>query len=125
MKHGTQELEFLVRIAQTITVGEVELLTVYFRCKRFAMHNDTALFSQIVSAPNVMVSCEEVYFHSYIRQFGQFAQETGIAFRHNGLEFIPKVEHIAQQIHGRSFVLDTVEEVDEASFLCAPVFDGT
>ena len=96
VKHGAQKFELLVGVAQTIAVGKVELFAVYFRGERFAVHDDAALAGQIVAAPNIMVTCEEMHFHSYVRQFGQLSQKTGISFRHNGLEFIPEVEHISQ-----------------------------
>ena len=77
-------------------MGKVELFAVDFRSERFAVDDDSAFFSQVVSAPNVVVAGEEVYFHAYVRQFGQLAEKTGVALGHNRTELVPEVEHISQ-----------------------------
>ena len=88
------------------------------------MQDDATLLGQIVAAPDVVVAREEVHFHAQVGQFGQFAQEARISLGYDGLEFVPEVEHVAQQIDGSCLVLDAVQKVDQAAFLRPPVFDG-
>ena len=83
MKYGAQALELAIGITQAITVSQVELFAVYLGGQRFAVKDDTAFLRQVVTTPDVMVTCEEMYFHSEVRQFGQLAQETCIAFGHH------------------------------------------
>ena len=59
-----------------------------------------------------VIAGEEVYFHAHIRQFGQLAEKAGVTFGHDRAEFVPEVEHVAQQIYGSRLMFDTVEEVD-------------
>ena len=66
-----------------------------------------------------------MHFHSHIRQFGDFSQETGISFGDDQPEFIPEIKHISQQINSRSLVLYTIKEVHQAPFLCTSMFYGT
>ena len=93
-------------------MGQVEFFSVDFRSERLAVNDDPAFFSQIISATDVVIAGEEVYFHAHIRQFGQLAEKAGVTFGHDRAEFVPEVEHVAQQIYGSRLMFDTVEEVD-------------
>ena len=125
VENGTQKLEFTVGVAQPVTMGQVELLAMDFCGQRFAVQDDAAFLRQVVAAPDVMVARKEVYFHSEVRQFGQLAQKARVAFGHHQLEFVPEVKHVAQQIDGRSLVLDAVQKVHQPAFLRTAVLDGT
>ena len=50
--------------------------------------------------------------------------EKHISLRNYQTEFIPEIEHISQQINGRSLMFYTVEKVHQASLLCAAMFNG-
>ena len=110
MKHGTKQFELLVRVAQSVTMSKIELFSVYFGSQRFTVHNDTTFFGEIIPTPYIMVANKEMHFHSHIRQFGDFSQETGISFGDDQPEFIPEIKHISQQINSRSLVLYTIME---------------
>ena len=74
--------------------------------------------------PEVVVADEEVDFHAVVGQFAQFAEQAGVAAWHYGAVLVPEVEDVAEQIYGGGFVLDAVEEIDEAALLCALVAYG-
>ena len=124
VKHGTQQFEFFVRVAQSVAVGKVELFSVDIRGEVFAVNDYPALPGKVIPAPDIMVAGEEVYFHAHIRQFGQLAEKAGVAFGHDRAELVPEVEHVAQQLYGGCFVLDPVEKVPQPSILCTSVLDG-
>ena len=124
VEQHAQHLEARVRVAQTVAVGQVELLTADFGGQRLAMQDDAALPLQVVAAPDVVVADEEVHLHPEVRQFGHLAQEARVALGHDGLEFVPEVEHVAQQVDGGCLVLDAVQESDQAAFLRPSVGDG-
>ena len=119
MKHHPEQMKLTVIIAQPVAMSQEELLSVNLARLRFPVQNHSTFFLQIITTPDIVVSDEEMHFHSPVGQFRQFAQETGISLRHNQLEFVPKVEHIPQEIHSRSPFLNTVEEIDQTAFLSA------
>ena len=112
MEHGSQQFELFIRIAQSVAMGKIELFSVDFRSKGFAVNGYSAFLGQVIPAPDVVVAGKEVHFHAHVRQFGQFAEKAGVAFGHDGAELVPEVEHVSQQIYGGCLVLDTVEKVD-------------
>ena len=124
MEQESQQLESRIRVAQSVAVCQVELLAVDFGSQRLTVQDDAAFLLEVIAAPDVVVADEEVHFHAEVRQLGQFAQEARVAFGHDGLEFVPEVEHVAQQVDGRSLVLDAVQEADQPAFLRPSVGDG-
>ena len=124
VEQQAQQLEARIGVAQAVAVGQVELLAADFGGQRLAVQDDATLPFQVVAAPDVVVADEEVHFHPEVRQLGHLAQEARVALGHDGLELVPEVEHVAQQVDGRSLVLDAVQEADQAAFLCPSVGDG-
>ena len=97
MDEPAQELELLVRIAQTVAVGQIKDLSVDFSGQRLSMQGDTAFFFQVAKGPDVVVAGEVVHLDAHIGQFRYFSQKTAVAARYDILEFEPVVEHIAQR----------------------------
>ena len=56
MEDGAQEFELFVGVSQSITVGQIKLFTVYFGGKRFTVNDDSALLSQVVATPEIVIS---------------------------------------------------------------------
>ena len=125
MKHCAYHLELPILFTQAITMCQVEFLAIDFASHRFAMnHNPTFLF-QIIATPNVMISDKEMHLYTHIGQFGNLPEETGISFGNHQLEFIPEVEHIAQQIDGTRLMFDTIKEIHQTTLLCTAMFNST
>ena len=61
-------------------MSKIEFFPIDFGSQRLTMHNDTTLFREVISTPNIMIANKEVNFYSHICQFGDFSQETGISF---------------------------------------------
>ena len=104
VEQQAQQFEARVGVAQTVAVGQVELLAADFGGQCLAVQDDAALLLQVVAAPNVVVADEEMHFHPEVRQLGHLAQKARVALGHDGLELVPEVEHVAQQVDGRSLV---------------------
>ena len=81
------------------------------------MKNHTTFLRQVFPRPNIVISRKEMHLYPTVRQFANLAQKTGKALGNYGAVFEPEVEHIAQQIHGLSLVLDFVEETHQSAFL--------
>ena len=73
VKHLPQQLKRVVGVAQPIAVRQVEHLTIYLRCKRFLVYNQSALLFQVAISPQVVVSHKEMHLNAHVRQFGQLA----------------------------------------------------
>ena len=125
VEHGPEQLEFLVVVAQPVTMCQIELLAIELHGHRFAVEDDTALAREVVAAPDVMVPDEEMHLYTHVGQFGELAEKAGVAFGYHQSEFVPEVKHITQQIYGCSFVLDAVEEIDHSALLSAAVRYGS
>lgn len=124
VEEGTEELEFLVGITQSVAMGKQEYLAIDLGGERLLVQDNATLLLQVVEGPDVVIACEVVYLNAHIRQFRQFAEETGISTRHDILELIPEVEHVAKEIYGGSLVLDAVEKPDQPALMHAAVVDG-
>ena len=124
VEEDTEELEFLVGITQSVAMGKEEYLSVYLCCERLLVQYHSTFFLQVVEGPDVVIACEVVYLHTHIREFRQFAEETGISTRHDILELIPEVEHVAKEIDGGSLVLDAVEKPDQPALMHSAMVDG-
>lgn len=59
VKHGTQQFEFFVRVAQSVAVGKVKLFSVDFRGEGVAVNDYPALPGKVIPAPDIMVAGEE------------------------------------------------------------------
>jgi hypothetical protein len=99
MKDTSENLKLTIIIAKSISMGYKELLAINLTSKGGAMQDDSTLFLQIISAPDIMIAREEMYLHAQVRKFGYFPQETSKTFWHSQLIFEPKVEHIAEQVN--------------------------
>ena len=88
------------------------------------MKHYSALFYEIVFHPKVMIARKIVYFYAKVGEFGDFAQESGVALGNYRLIFMPEVEHIAKQIHGTCLVFDAIEEAYETTLLHATALNG-
>ena len=109
----------MIGAAQPIAVRKEEHLIGYLGGFGFSVHRHATLLLQVAVGPNIVIACKEVHLNPHICQFRYLAQETRVPFRHHIAIFVPEVEHIAQQIHGRSLVLYAIEKAHQASFLCA------
>ena len=107
----------MIIITQPVAMRQEKLLVINLTRQRFTMDNNPTFLFQIIAAPDIMVADKEMHLYSHIRQLGDFSQETGISFWNNQLEFIPEIEHVAQQIYGCRLMLDTVEKVNQPAFL--------
>ena len=123
VEHCFQKFELLVRVAQSVAMTDKEYLVVDFYGLWLVVYYHTALFFQIAVCPHIVVAGKEMHFHSHIRQFREFAQEPGIAFRYYIFILVPEIKHISQQIDGCSLMLDAVEETYESAFLHSAVRD--
>ena len=85
------------------------------------MEYHSALALEVSIGPQVVIASKVVYFNAVVGQLGKIAKEACKPFRHSQSIFVPKVEHVAEQVDSRRFVLDFVEEAYEATFLCALV----
>ena len=110
-------LGFAVLMYGMSSMSQEKLFPVNFTSQRSAVNNYPTFLLQIVSAPDVMISNEEMHFNSHIRQFRQFSQEAGITFRNHQFELIPEVKHIPQQINSCCLMLDTIQKVDQPALL--------
>ena len=69
-----------------------------------------------------MITSKEMNFHPpYPLILISSPRKRSKTFRNNILIFIPKVEHIAQQIDCRSLMLNAIQEAYKAAFMCATV----
>lgn len=105
-------------------MGKEKDLVANLRGKRLTMENDAALLLQIAVGPYIVVAREEMHLHTKVGQFRELAEEASATLWHDILVFVPKVEHIAQEIDCARLVLDTIEETDDAPLLCAAMRDG-
>ena len=124
VEDGTYEAEFTVGIAQSVAVGEEERASVDFGGQRLPVDDDTTLLLEIAVCPDVVVAGKEMDFDTHVCQFGQFAEETGVATGHDITVFVPEVKHVAKEIDGGGLVLDAVEETDQTAFVHARMVDG-
>ena len=124
VENGAQQPERPVGGAEAVTMGQIEHLAVDFRDGVARVQHHAAFFRQVVLHPQIVVPCEIMHLDAQIRQFAELSQEAGVALRHDGLVFVPEVEHVAQQIDGGGLVLDTVQEIHQPAFLHAAVRDG-
>ena len=95
MKHGTQQFELGIFISQSVPMRQEKLLPINLTGQRLTMNSYPALFFQIITTPDVMITDKEMHLHSQIGQLGNLPQETSIAFRHYQFELVPKVEYIS------------------------------
>ena len=124
-EHGTKHLELPVLIPQSISMRQIEFLSINFACQWFAMNDDATFFLQVITTPYVMVANEKMHFHSQIGQLRNLTQKTSVTLWHHQLELIPKIEHIAQQIDSTRLMLDAIEEIHQSTFLRTAMFNGT
>ena len=124
MKHLAQELKLMVGVAQPIAVRQEENLVGYLGGFGFRVHRHATFLLQIAVGPDIVIARKEVHLYAHISKFRYLTQETRVTFRHHIAIFVPEVEHIAQQIYGRSLMLYAVEKTHQASFLCASVRYG-
>ena len=89
VEEESQQFEARIRVSQSVAVGQIELLAVDFGGQRLAVQDDAAFLLQVVAAPDVVVTDEEVHFHPEVRQLGHLAQEARVALGHDGFEFVP------------------------------------
>ena len=118
MKHPTQKFELFVGIAQSVAMSQIEQFAVYVNGHRLIMHDNTTLFCEILLAPKVMVADKKVHLYPHIGKFGHLTLESRESLGHHIVVLEPKVEHVAQHVHCRCLVLDTVKEVDQAALAC-------
>lgn len=124
VEHAADKLELMVGVAQSVAMGEIEHLAVDVHRLGLFMENHSTFLLQIAVHPDVVVAGEVMHLHTHVGQLRQFAQEARVALGHHILVFIPEVEHIAEQIHGGSFMLDVVEESHQAALMHPAVVDG-
>ena len=124
VEDAPKQLELDRRVAKSITMGKEKDLVANLRGKRLTMENDATLLLQIAVSPYIVVAREEMHLHTKVGQFRELAEEASATLWHDILVFVPKVEHIAQEIDCARLVLDTIEETDDAPLLCAAVRDG-
>ena len=117
VENAPKQLELDRRVAKPITMGKEKDLVANLRGKRLTMENDAALLLQIAVGPYIVVAREEMHLHTKVGQFRELAEEASATLWHDILVFVPKVEHIAQEIDCARLVLD-------APLLCAAVRDG-
>ena len=117
MEHTADELEFLVRITQTVAMSHEEHLTIDLGGERLFMENHAAFLFQIAIHPDVVVASEVMHLYAHIGQFRDLSQETCISFGYGIFPFVPEIEHVAKQIHGCRLVFNIVKEPHESSFL--------
>lgn len=110
MKHGTQQFELGIFISQSVPMRQEKLLPINLTGQRLTMNSYPALFFQIITTPDVMITDKEMHLHSQIGQLGNLPQETSIAFRHYQFELVPKVEYISQQVHCCSIMFYTIQK---------------
>ena len=67
-EHATDELELLVRIAQTVAMCHEEHLTVDLCGERLLVKNHTAFLLQVAIHPDVVVTREVVHLHAHVGQ---------------------------------------------------------
>ena len=90
----------LSRDVHIVAVGYKHLLACKFKYARLADNLHTTFALEVVAGPHIVVADEEIYLHSAVAQFGQFAQRAHEAFGYNLAVFIPKVEDVAHQKYG-------------------------
>ena len=54
-------------------MSQEKYLVVNFYGLRFVMHDDPTFLFQIAVCPEVMIACEEMYFHSHIGQLRELS----------------------------------------------------
>lgn len=70
MESVTQEkIPFVVRV-QAVTMSDKERLSVYRGFKHGSVQDNTTFFCQVVESPDVVVTREEMYLNSLIREIG-------------------------------------------------------
>ena len=125
VKHLPEPQVFPVGCSEAVAVREVEHLAVDFRGQAYlAVHYHSALFLKVIVHPEVVVAGEEVHLHAVVREFGDFSQQSGVAFGDDVAIFVPEVEDVSEQVYGGGFVLDAVEEVHKSALLRAPMRYG-
>lgn len=105
-------------------MGKEKDLVANLRGKGLTMENDAALLLQIAIGPYIVVAREEMHLYTKVGQLRELAEEASATLWHDILVFVPKVEHIAQEIDCARLVLDTIEETNDAPLQCAAVRDG-
>ena len=86
----------------------------------FVKHLNSKLFSKIVTHPKIMVACEHINRDALVGPLRQPALNAGKALGNGMLVFKPKVEHVADEVEGRSAGLHRIHPGHKGAFaLCA------
>lgn len=124
VENGTEQLKLLVGQVKAVTMSKEEGFVAELYHLVLTVHNHTTLLFKVVALPQVVVSAEEMYFHSHVGELAYLAQKAGVAFGYNCAVFMPEVKDVAQQVDGFRLLLDAVEKIDQSAFLCASMWNG-
>lgn len=118
------ESEFGIRITQSISMPEVEEFVGNLNGDGVMMNFHAAFLLEVILAPDVMITREEMNLDAHIRQLTDLAQKTCIALWYHIAEFIPEVKDVPQQVDCRSLVLDLIKETYQTTLLLSGMWDG-
>ncbi len=104
-------------ITDFIAVREEETFAEQLRIERLAVYDGSDFLRQVVEHPDVVIADKEMDFDTEVAQLGDLTEKAHVSARHDVFVFVPIVEDIAQEIHGRRIVFNLVEPSDE-TFLC-------
>ena len=69
VEDGAQEAERLALVAQPVAMCQEECLACYLDSLGLVVHDNAALLSEIVLAPDIVIACKEVNGNAHIREF--------------------------------------------------------
>jgi len=69
VEDGAQEAERLALVAQPVAMCQEECLACYLDGLGLMVHDNAALLSEIVLAPDIVIACKEVNVNAHIREF--------------------------------------------------------
>ena len=111
-------------VTQSVAMSKQEYLVAQLDGYRFGMHNHSTLLLEIILAPHIVVTREEVHLDAHVCQFANLAKDSGVPLRHHILVLVPEVEDIAQEIDGLRLILNLVKESHQPAFLLPCMRNG-
>jgi len=109
--------------AQTVSVTEKECLPCNFNNVRLLYYLHTHIL-KIMVAPYIMVTREEVDFHTGLHQFNQSGKNQHIAFWNDIVIFVPEIPYIPEKVKRLRLILrHRVQETHKTLFASLHILD--
>ena len=125
VEDGSEDFEAPRIVGQPIAMGQIEDAAIDFARRRgLTVNRHSAFLFEIPRHPKVVIPREIVNLHAHIGEFRDFSEEPREATRHHLAIFKPEVEHIAQEIHCTSLMLDAVKKVHKTPLLHSTALYG-